>query len=49
MDKTLKRVGKLGWQTTTAIEDFGARMCNIDTKYPSGIPIEFIDIEINVS
>ena len=48
MDQALKHLGSLGWRVTTAIEDFGARMCKIDNNEVSCFPVELIDAEVDV-
>ena len=44
MDSELERLGRLGWEITDAIEEPGRRMIKIDTKKPSGFPVELIEI-----
>ena len=44
MDNELERLAKLDWEITDAIEEPGRRMIKIDTRKPSGFPIELIEI-----
>ena len=48
MDRELERLGKLGWRVTSTIKEQGDIMCKIDTPDPSGIPVELIDIDVDI-
>lgn len=48
LDRELERLAELGWRVQDSIEDHGARMVKIDTDPPSGIPVELVDVPIDI-
>ena len=45
MEKAMEKLGRQGWQVTSAIEVEGARMYKISNLQTPGIPVELIDYE----
>lgn len=48
MDQALKDLGGKGWRVTSAIDQQEARMYKIENTLTPGIPVELIDMQLDV-
>lgn len=48
MDRALEHLTPLGWRVTSRIDEDGARMYKINAEQPGGLPVELIDIQVDM-